>query len=169
MGDKLNLGAGSWKLTGWQNVDYDTVDLARFPWPWKDNTVSEILASHVLEHFTKAEGVLFLLQCWRILEPGGVLHIAVPDMDKFIMCRLSGDYSQLNGYPWISLDDLLGGNTGDVLATDLDKHKYMYCEASLSWTLKLHGYERVARRFFPMEFDNPNYAPISLYMDAVKL
>ena len=168
MADRINLGAGGWNLTGWQNIDIAEVDLSRRPWPWGDNTCSELFASHILEHFTKAEGFLFLLQCWRILEPGGVLHIAVPDMDKFITCRLTGDYSALDGYKWTGLDDLLGGNSGDVSATEYDKHRYMYCEASLAWSLEMAGFEQVSRRMSPGPLDNPKWKAISLYMDAVK-
>lgn len=168
-GIKLNLGCGEWQLDGWHNIDIDQVDLACRPWPWDDNSADEILASHILEHFTKTDGFLFLLQCWRILKRGGVLHLAVPDMDKFIRCKLAGDYTPLDGYPWISLDDLLGGNTGDVSAKESDKHRYMYCEASLSWTLTQTGFTWLNRRTIPVPpIDNPKWAAISLYMDAVK-
>jgi hypothetical protein len=166
--ERLNLGAGKYPLNGWENVNPDNVDLSLRPWPWDDDNIDEINASHILEHFTKTDGFLFLLQCYRILRPGGMLHLAVPDMDKFITCRLTGDYTPLDGYEWRSLDDLLGGNGRDVLATECDLHRYMYCEASLAWTLDKAGFDKFWRRAVPGETDNPKYAPISLYMDAVK-
>lgn len=167
--EKLNLGAGAYPIDGWVNVDVQDFDLSQYPWPWDENSASEIMASHILEHFTRAAGYVFLCRCLRVLCPGGTLHIAVPDMDKFIACRLANDYTPLDGYPWISLDDLMGGNSGDVSAKETDKHRYMYCEASLAWTLTNVGFRDVRRRSHPLPvLDNPKWAAISLYMDTVK-
>jgi len=54
-GLKLNLGCGANHFLGYINVDkYGSPDirhdLETFPWPWTDNSVSEITLVHVLEH-----------------------------------------------------------------------------------------------------------------------
>jgi glycosyltransferase involved in cell wall biosynthesis/predicted SAM-dependent methyltransferase len=49
--------------------------------PWPENTADFIVASHFLEHITRAEANSFLKECLRVLKPKGVLRIAVPDLD----------------------------------------------------------------------------------------
>ena len=53
----LNLGSGTKKIKDYVNVDkYETLkpdivhDLEKFPYPFKDNSVKNIILSHVLEH-----------------------------------------------------------------------------------------------------------------------
>lgn len=48
--------------------------------PHADGAVSVIYSSHMLEHLDRSEGVQFMRECRRVLEPGGILRIAVPDL-----------------------------------------------------------------------------------------
>jgi len=84
---RLHIG-GREQRPGWEilnilpgpAVDHvgDAVDLGRFP----DGCFAEIYASHVLEHFDYRESLLAALREWhRVLAPGGVLHLSVPDID----------------------------------------------------------------------------------------
>lgn len=168
---RLNLGCGDMKLPGWHNVDLrhadECVNLAFFPWPWPDNSADEILASHILEHLERRIGLEFLRECHRLLKPGGVLRIAVPDMDLFIDCMVSGDWERVGDYHWTRLDTLLGGDETETVIQQ--RHRYMYCFASLSWSLTVSGLPNHRRRTFAYsEIDNMTHAPISLYVDAVK-
>ena len=61
---KLNLGCGSKVLPGWTNLDKfstykpDIVhDLEVFPYPFENNSVEEIILSHVLEHIGQVPDV----------------------------------------------------------------------------------------------------------------
>ena len=53
------------------------VDLAKEVWPWPDNSVDEVIASHVLEHI--GEGFFhFMQELYRVCAPGASVRIAVP-------------------------------------------------------------------------------------------
>lgn len=81
----LNLGCGYKKHASFVNVDAypscdpDIVwDLNKTPWPWaKDNEFDEIHALHVFEHLPNWWGAF--KECARVLKPGGILYVAVPD------------------------------------------------------------------------------------------
>ncbi len=48
--------------------------------PFPDGVFRHIYTRHCLEHLTRREGERFLAECWRVLKPGGSLHIIVPNM-----------------------------------------------------------------------------------------
>lgn len=160
---RLNLGCGDLHLEDWKNIDLPDVDLGKFPWKWKSNSVDEILASHILEHFDRLTALKFLEECKRILKSNGVLHIAVPDMDKFIDCHLSGDFSPLGGYRWTDLNHFMGGDSSER-KPEL-RHKYMWNWYSLAYVLDRVGFSEVIKSE-PTEIDNLKYAAFSLYVDA---
>jgi hypothetical protein len=99
---KLDLGCGQNPKDGFEGVDLygdkatHKVDLFKFPWPFKSNSVEEINASHFLEHIPAREvdvadlsgadrGYIgadmlfaFMDECYRILKPECWMHIVVP-------------------------------------------------------------------------------------------
>jgi len=48
--------------------------------PLPDGSTSVVYSSHMLEHLDRAEARCFLSEAFRVLERGGVLRIAVPDL-----------------------------------------------------------------------------------------
>jgi SAM-dependent methyltransferase len=66
------------------------VDLSKFPWPWKDNSVDGILASHVLEHIEDQKG--FLLECHRLLKKDAILTLILPHSSSVIANGCLGHY-----------------------------------------------------------------------------
>ncbi len=79
---KLIIGSGYTFSKGWLHTDIETLDIlkasdwaAYFP----ENSVDRILAEHVWEHFSVADGQLAFRNCHTFLKPGGVLRVAVPD------------------------------------------------------------------------------------------
>lgn len=82
---KLDIGCGIFKQEGYTGVDVDqstNPDICAPMWniPLPDGSVDEIFSSHALEHVTKFQVVLVLQEWKRLLKPGGVAVIRVPDL-----------------------------------------------------------------------------------------
>lgn len=78
---RLQFGCGPRHLPApWENFDRD-VDI-RKPLPFPDSSAQFVLAEHVIEHIPFAEGLHFLAECHRVLEPGGVLRLGFPDITR---------------------------------------------------------------------------------------
>jgi SAM-dependent methyltransferase len=147
-------------------------DLGKFPWPFENNSIDGIFASHILEHFSKENGMLFLQECWRILKDKAPIRIAVPDMDKFIYGHVTNDWSWSGDYKLKSLDGFMGNSNDPELYM---RHYYMYCFASLSFSLTKIGFKEPKQISFNesmfdvfVGIDNPNYSLFSLYVEAAK-
>lgn len=88
----LNLGCGNHysKEEIWTNLDFISTGegviahnlLNGIPYP--DNTFDVVYHSHLLEHFSKADGAKLLKECHRVLKPGGILRIAIPDLEQIV-------------------------------------------------------------------------------------
>jgi ubiquinone/menaquinone biosynthesis C-methylase UbiE len=50
----------------------------------KDRSVELIYACHVLEHFKRFETLTVLQEWFRVLAPGGILRLAVPDFEAIV-------------------------------------------------------------------------------------
>jgi SAM-dependent methyltransferase len=84
---KLNLGCGLNHLDGYTNVDKqinanpDVLhDLERFPWPFDDSSVEEVVLNHVLEHLGRDPEVFvgIFRELYRVCKGGAKVQIAVP-------------------------------------------------------------------------------------------
>ena len=83
---KINLGSGMKRIEGFVNVDDDplvnpdyvvNLDDVNVKLPFEDNTVSEIIAHHILEHI--GDGFIPLMkELYRVAEHGCILDIRVP-------------------------------------------------------------------------------------------
>jgi FkbM family methyltransferase len=119
---KLNIGSGdAITMKGYVNVDAKFGDMA-FPLQYGDNTVDECRASHILEHFPQGQ-ILDVLRDWtRVLKPGGVLKVAVPDLEV-----IAGEYVAGNPQGLPLAGYLMGGQTDDH-----DYHRAVFDHTALS-------------------------------------
>lgn len=80
---RLNLGCSDAHFPGYVNVDIcepadQLVDLSK-TWPWEDGSVDEIEAYDIIEHLPNK--IFTMNELWRVLKPGGIVHIKVPTTD----------------------------------------------------------------------------------------
>jgi SAM-dependent methyltransferase len=141
---RLHIGCGVQLIPGFVNMDADASipgvdetgsveDLSRFA----DGQFDEIYLSHVLEHVPYAEVPRALAGLHRILNPGGTLRIAVPDLDR--ICRLyveNIDWFAPPHSPWLGL--FYGGQVNDY-----DFHKGGFNFRYLEGLLRAAGFESV--------------------------
>lgn len=100
---KLNLGCGNDHREGFINIDavketdpdllHDLLD----PLPFLDETVSEILAQDILEHFIKEDLENLVAEIARVLKVGGKLFIRIPNIDDIIV-RFENDKEVRNEF-----------------------------------------------------------------------
>ena len=149
---KLNLGGGFQKIPGFLNVDR-VVGRDAYPLPdYPDGSVSEIRASHLLEHFGHRESLAVLREWVRVLEPGGVLRVAVPDFDYVVQHR--EDEIPIESY-------LMGGQ-----ADSNDFHKSIWNYNKLRSQMMAAGLVEITR--WTSEINDCASYPVSLNLQGKK-
>lgn len=101
---KLNLGSGGISYPGYLSVDMHDprshvhMDITKLD--FDDNSVTEILASHVFEHLNPYHAIDILKNWLRVLKPGGKLIMEMPNIEalchKFVTANKTERYSILN-------------------------------------------------------------------------
>ncbi len=141
---KIHLGCGKRQMPGYLHVD-----LADFPHidhqhdvrslPMLDDDSARLIyASHTLEYFDREEVGDVLAEWRRVLQPGGVLRLAVPDFAALCaVYQRQGDLSQVIG-PIFGRWRIPGTET-------VVFHKTVYDFASLSDVLTAAGFYKVRR------------------------
>ena len=51
---------------------------------WPDGSTAAIYSSHMVEHLDRAEARRFLEECSRVLKPGGVLRLVLPNLETLV-------------------------------------------------------------------------------------
>lgn len=175
---RLHLGCGDKIFPGWTNIDVaphspDVIkeDIGVLS-SIEDMTCSEIYSCHVLEHFGAHEVDSVLSTWFRKLLPGGIVRIAVPDLDPIFK-----KYDQ--GVPLSNLlSYIFGGQSNEY-----DYHKWGYDFEYLKSKLLSAGFRDVkkydwnetehshifdwSQAYYP-HLDKKNGTLISLNVKAVK-
>lgn len=136
MSSYLNIGCGNKFHPAWVNVDLVSANpkvqacniLNGLPFP--NDSFDVIYHSHVLEHLPKEKAPAFVAECLRVLKPGGIMRVVVPDLEdiareylKQLEASLAkpDDQAEAN-YDWIMLElfdqtvrNHKGGQMGEYL------------------------------------------------------
>lgn len=93
----LNLGCGAAIFEApWINIDLAPQadvhwDLTH-PIPLPDGSCRLIYSEHVFEHFPPEQGAALLADCHRLLMPGGIIRIAMPNLERLAQKYLASDW-----------------------------------------------------------------------------
>lgn len=150
---RLNLGSGDCPLDGYTNIDIKTGGVI-YPLPEPDNSVDEIRASHVLEHFPHGQTQAILADWARALKPGGVMKIAVPDFPA-----IAQGYLQSQKMPTQSF--IMGGQQDAH-----DFHKAIFDVEDLEERMRAVGLVAINR--WESEIEDCAALPISLNLMGYK-
>ena len=151
---KLNLGAGVTNFPGYLNVD-DKLGTKVFPLAHiDDESVEEIRASHILEHFGHQQVQQVLSHWVSKLKPGGRIRIAVPDFEKIARLYLDGQPINPQGY-------VMGGQIDQY-----DVHGTLFDRELLSEVMVVAGLERIQQ--WKSDAQDCAALPISLNLEGYK-
>jgi len=129
--------------------------------PLPDASADYAFASHFLEHLSKHHGEQLVRETLRVLKPGGVVRISIPDLARLI-----------DAYGEGRKEEAMDGMFEDWELGDFARHRYMYDFEMLAGLLGRAGFADVRRCEYQegrvpdlQELDN---RPGSLVVEASK-
>ena len=185
----LDLGCGRNSHAEFINVDFLWHPAVDICWditrgiPFPSGSMAGIFTEHCLEHFSLPVGIGILQECRRVLVPGGVLRIVVPDAELYLRTyyrQLNGedssrfpfqDREKFNGLysPILSVNRIFYQDRGSSYG-----HRFMYDFQLLDLLMRDCGFDSVGRRDFnqgadrALLIDTPSRACESLYVEGAK-
>lgn len=108
---RVNFGAGSCRIDGWRNTDFcypegdpDRIDITQ-PLPFETGSVDMVMSEMNIEHVSAQEAWSFLVEAHRILKPGGLIRVVIPDFSR---CW------RLKDPDWLRVNQGVTGNDGSL-------------------------------------------------------
>jgi len=137
---KLNIGCGTELLDGYVNIDkfpilirtdkdFRQIDILNISNYFQANSIDEIRAHHVFEHFTHIEVTVILFKLWMIMKPGGILSITTPDFYHMIIEQ----YQETEDHTFSNMDIF---NLKFFSTEDETLHKSVWWESVGRWYLE---------------------------------
>jgi len=181
---KLHLGCWHRYIPGFihvdlcdmEHIDYKSniKDLSMFP----DSSASLIYSSHSFEYFDRTEAITVLKEWRRVLEPGGILRLAVPDFDSLLeVYKSTGQIEKILG-PLFGQMNISNENQDFTIY-----HKTVYNFKSLEELLVSNGFHNIqkydwrntihkdyddhSQSYYP-HMDKENGLLVSLNIEAIK-
>jgi SAM-dependent methyltransferase len=145
--------------------------------PCAAGTVSAVYSSHMIEHLDRTEARSFLTEVGRVLEPGGVVRLAVPDLSLMVADYVAtGDADNFVRSTYLGLDRPAGLRGWARWALVGPRHHlWMYDGASLTGLLLDAGFTAAAvmppgttRISDPGRLDLRERSSESVYVEATR-
>lgn len=183
---KVQLGGGKHTLRGFLNIDIvppaDLICDIREGIPLQDRSTKYIFSEHFLEHIDYPISVKKVIkECYRILEPSGIIIIGVPDGElamksyvkrdkKFFDKMLATWYKQRNCLgdfnTYIDLVNYIFRDQDDDL--EFNPHLWIFDFEKLKSLLNNAGFKEVKSWKFDSKIANPRREWGSIYVSAIK-
>ena len=184
--NKLHLGCGSKRVTGWlntdiKNSDYDVDFISNFP--WQENAFDYIVSLHVIEHFElERELIPIFKEIHRVARDQAEIWLSTPDLA--IICNsytqdkcktlLIDRVKRMPGWK-IIMNGIPSQHIINHFFHQMNQHKNLYDYELLKWALDKSGFSNVKKvnesiflAMFP-EFPMRNDDLQSLYVKAIAI
>lgn len=158
---KLDLGCGPNKKEGFVGIDaikFDNVDfvlnLGKEKWPFEDESVDEIHASHFMEHLDAAERVHCVNEMYRVMKKGAKATVIVPHWNS---SRAYGDLT----HKWPPVSEFWFYYLNKEWCKVNAPHSNYTCDFDTTWGYSLHPSLQVRNQEYQ------NYA-LSFFKEAAQ-
>lgn len=155
---RISLGSGATVPDGW--IGFDSVKYGKniFPVnlllgiPVSSNSVHEILAEHIMEHFFFDDVYWILGECYRVLAPGGKIRIVSPDAKNIAKLILKDELAEKNSdvltdakiHKWPN-DNIRWARYINRLSHQWGQHKSLLTSNMLKQILEKLGFDKVSQ------------------------
>ena len=169
----LDIGSGDVIRPGWLTLDIsDGCDLfwdLRNGIPFPDASVETVYSSHLLEHMPYPAGQVVLAEAFRVLKPGGLVSICVPNARLYIDAYLDEHPLPADHDFWEpALVSRSGIDLLNYVAYMGGEHACLFDQTSLIHRLEVSGFVDVSARGFDANIDLPERAFESIYAQGTK-
>jgi SAM-dependent methyltransferase len=130
--------------------------------PFQDQSFDNVFSCHMLEHLYRDEAEQCVREVRRVLKPGGVFRVVVPDLDLLV-----------RAYDERHPEGLLQKVYENTQRFDKNRHHWMYTHSSMRELLQLAGFSHIERCSYQQgrcpDVDKLDSRPEeSLFMEGVK-
>ena len=147
---KLHVGCGPKSFDGWVQLDaeaagphIDVIWDLRWGLPCANDSCGFIYSEHVLEHLNVVDGLRFLRDCRRCLQPGGVVRIAMPSLDILIEKSAGANWRDQDWLTWPAFQHIQTRAEMLNISFRAWGHQWLYDRVELHRRLNEAGFSRI--------------------------
>lgn len=146
---------------------------------YPDGSAAYVYASHLIEHMSRWQGLRLLRECLRVLEPGGVIRLATPDLALAVAEYAAGEapYGPTAADSFMQQlethREIEGTRAQQVIRKFVfAPHQWLYDEESLALLLTEAGFDDPRRCEYRSgavpDLEQLEHRPGSLFMEATR-